>query len=107
MKDVYQFCSSYKRGESAYKDFLLDTRGAIAKKFREEHGSSTGLGAEERLTFFRISSACSIQWRPLVTKVSLGSYWPLSWRCHSFRASSYLFCLMHRMFPILARGSPR
>jgi uncharacterized protein (DUF2235 family) len=52
VKDVYQFCSSYKRGESAYKDFLLDTREAIAKKFREEHGSSSGLGAEERANVF-------------------------------------------------------
>jgi uncharacterized protein (DUF2235 family) len=39
VKDVYQFCSSYKRGESAYKDFLLDTREAIAKKFRGRRGA--------------------------------------------------------------------
>src|ERR1700739_1327680 len=52
VKDVYQFCSSYKRGESAYKDFLLDTREAIAKKFREEHGSSIGLGGEEKANVF-------------------------------------------------------
>jgi hypothetical protein len=51
VKDVYQFCSSYKRNESSYKDLLLDTREAIAKKFREEHGSSTGL-AEEKANAF-------------------------------------------------------
>jgi hypothetical protein len=52
VKDVYQFCSSYKRNESPYKDFLLDTRDDIARKFREEHGSSTGLGADEKANVF-------------------------------------------------------
>jgi Uncharacterized alpha/beta hydrolase domain (DUF2235) len=52
VKDVYQFCSSYKRGESSYRDFLLDTRGAIAKKFRSEHGSSTGVGNDEKANVF-------------------------------------------------------
>jgi Uncharacterized alpha/beta hydrolase domain (DUF2235) len=52
VKDVYQFCSTYKRGESPYKDFLLDTREGIAKNFREEHGCSSGLGEEERASVF-------------------------------------------------------
>jgi uncharacterized protein (DUF2235 family) len=52
VKDVYQFCASYRRNESKRKDFLLDTRAAIAKKFREEHGSSTGTGPEEKANVF-------------------------------------------------------
>jgi hypothetical protein len=52
VKGVYQFCSSYKRGESSYKDFLLDTREAIAKKFRSEHGSSTVAAGEEKANVF-------------------------------------------------------
>jgi hypothetical protein len=52
VKDVYQFCSSFRRNESPYKDFLLDTRDAIAKKFRQDHGSSAGLGADEKANVF-------------------------------------------------------
>jgi Uncharacterized alpha/beta hydrolase domain (DUF2235) len=53
VKDVYQFCSSYNRTTvGPYKQFLLDTREAIAKKFRSEHGSSTGVGSEERANAF-------------------------------------------------------
>jgi type VI secretion system (T6SS) phospholipase Tle1-like effector len=52
VKDVYQFCSSYRRGESPYKDFLLDTREAIAKKFRVDHGSSAGVGSDEKANAF-------------------------------------------------------
>ena len=52
VKDVYQFCSSFKRNESPYKDFLLDTREAIASKFRQEHGSSARLGADEKANVF-------------------------------------------------------
>jgi hypothetical protein len=32
----------------AYKQFLLDTREAIAKKFRSEHGSSVLVGTEDK-----------------------------------------------------------
>jgi uncharacterized protein (DUF2235 family) len=52
VKDVYQFCSSYKPGESPRKDFLLSTREAIAKKFRKEHGCSSGAGGEEKANVF-------------------------------------------------------
>lgn len=53
VKDVYQFCPSYKRAEiSPYKQFLLDTREAIARKFRSEHGSSVVVGAEEKANVF-------------------------------------------------------
>jgi hypothetical protein len=53
VKDVYQFCSSYNRATvGPYKQFLLDTRGAIAKKFRSEHGSAAGVGNEEKANVF-------------------------------------------------------
>lgn len=39
VRNVYQYCASYKRGESERKDFLLDTRDRIADQFRVEHGS--------------------------------------------------------------------
>jgi Uncharacterized alpha/beta hydrolase domain (DUF2235) len=50
VKDVYQFCSSYNRATvGPYKQFLLDTRKAIAKEFRSEHGcSSTDDGGLEK-----------------------------------------------------------
>ncbi len=41
VKNVYQFCSSRPRkGEGTYRDFMLDTRLRIAKRFRAEHGSA-------------------------------------------------------------------
>ena len=41
VKDVYQFCSSRPRkGAGTYRDFMLDTRGAIARRFREAHQSA-------------------------------------------------------------------
>lgn len=52
VKDVYQFCSSYKRGESAHEDFLLGTRATIARDFRKQHGSSTVVGGEEKANVF-------------------------------------------------------
>jgi hypothetical protein len=52
VKDVYQFCSTFKRNTSPYKDFLLDTREAIAKKFRQDHGSSAGPGADEKANVY-------------------------------------------------------
>ena len=40
VKDVYQFCSSRPRkGPGSYRNFMLDTRSAIAERFRREHGS--------------------------------------------------------------------
>ncbi len=39
VKDVYQFCPSYDRSKiGQYGSFLMDTRAAIAAKFRAEHG---------------------------------------------------------------------
>jgi hypothetical protein len=53
VKDVYQFCPSYNRTTvEPYKQFLLNTREAIAKKFRSEHGSSAGVGNEEKANVF-------------------------------------------------------
>jgi len=41
VKNVYQFCPSYRRAEShPYYDFLLKTRDDIARKYRNLHGSS-------------------------------------------------------------------
>lgn len=41
VKNVYQFCSSKPRKEpGSYRNFMLDTRELIAKRFRDEHGSS-------------------------------------------------------------------
>ncbi|UYO55178.1 DUF2235 domain-containing protein [Rhodopseudomonas palustris] len=43
VKDVYQFCSSYKKGETtAYRRFMMDTRSAIAAQFRADRGSADG-----------------------------------------------------------------
>ena len=40
VKDVYQFYPSRPRTEhDSYRNFMLDTRELIAKRFREEHGS--------------------------------------------------------------------
>jgi hypothetical protein len=41
VKDVYQFCPSYRRKEvRGYRQFLMETRDAIAAQFRKLHGSS-------------------------------------------------------------------
>jgi Uncharacterized alpha/beta hydrolase domain (DUF2235) len=41
VKDVYQFCSSRQRIEGAsYRNFLLDTRTLIGRRFRQEHDSA-------------------------------------------------------------------
>src|SRR5262249_2743872 len=46
VKDVYQFCASQPRKESAsYRNFMLDTRDLIAARFRQEHGSSDSQAA--------------------------------------------------------------
>jgi Uncharacterized alpha/beta hydrolase domain (DUF2235) len=49
VKDVYQFFSSYNRKDiGASRKFMMDTRDAIAAKFRAEHGSSlTADGVEQ------------------------------------------------------------
>jgi uncharacterized protein (DUF2235 family) len=53
VKDVYQFCSSYSPAKArSYQKFLLETRQAIAKKFRSEHGSSAGVGEDEKANVF-------------------------------------------------------
>jgi type VI secretion system (T6SS) phospholipase Tle1-like effector len=53
VKDVYQFCSSYDKAKvGKYKLFMMETREAIAKKFRNEHGSSVGAGDEEKANIF-------------------------------------------------------
>ena len=49
VKDVYQFCSSYDRKEiGAYRQFMMDTRDAIATQFRAQHGSSLTVNSAER-----------------------------------------------------------
>lgn len=41
VKDVYQFCPSYNRKDTrGYRQFLLETRDAIAGQFRKQHGST-------------------------------------------------------------------
>ena len=53
VKDVYQFCSSYNRAEiGSYLTFMMQTRDAIAAKFRSEHGSSTTKGGVEEANVF-------------------------------------------------------
>jgi hypothetical protein len=53
VKDVYQFCSSYNRATAiAREQFLLDTRDAIAKKFRGDHGCSIGADDQEKANVF-------------------------------------------------------
>lgn len=53
VKDVYQFCPSYNRKDTrGYRQFLLETRDAIAAKFRREHGSSHTIGELEEANVF-------------------------------------------------------
>ena len=41
VKSVYQFCSSYDRNEiGSYLRFMMNTRDAVAAKFRTDHGCS-------------------------------------------------------------------
>jgi hypothetical protein len=53
VKDVYQFCSSYDRSKiGRYLTFMMETRGAIATKFRSDHGcSATKEGVEQANVF--------------------------------------------------------
>jgi hypothetical protein len=53
VKEVYQFCSSYDRAKVGhYLRFMLDTRTAIAAKFRADHGCSVVQGGSERANVF-------------------------------------------------------
>lgn len=52
-KDVYQFCPSYDRSKiGPYRTFLMDTRTAIAAKFRAEHGCSNNSPTSEGANVF-------------------------------------------------------
>ena len=53
VKDVYQFCSSYDRAKiGRYLTFMMQTRDAIAAKFRADHGcSATKDGIEQANVF--------------------------------------------------------
>ncbi|MBP1299842.1 DUF2235 domain-containing protein [Bradyrhizobium elkanii] len=53
VKNVYQFCPSYSRKDTkSHRQFLLETRDAIAAKFRKEHGSSQTAGRTEQANVF-------------------------------------------------------
>jgi hypothetical protein len=53
VKDVYQFCPSYARTRNhPYREFLLDTRNAIARQFREQYGSSSVVNDVEQSKVF-------------------------------------------------------
>ena len=53
VKDVYQFCSSYDRAKVGdYLRFMLQTRDAIAVKFRAEHGCSAIKDGVEQANVF-------------------------------------------------------
>ncbi|WP_315745464.1 MULTISPECIES: DUF2235 domain-containing protein [unclassified Bradyrhizobium] len=53
VKDVYQFCPSYARTPHHwYRQFLLETRCAIARQFRERYGSSATVNGVEQANVF-------------------------------------------------------
>ena len=53
VKDVYQFCPSYKRKDVGdYRRFLMETRDAIAAQFRQQHGSSATVNGVEQANAF-------------------------------------------------------
>ena len=53
VKDVYQFGSSYDRKKvGSYLQFMLRPRGAIAAKFRAEHGCSVVKNSTEQANTF-------------------------------------------------------
>jgi hypothetical protein len=53
VKDVYQFCSSYDRSKiGRYLTFMMQTRDAIAAKFRSDHGSSANKDGIEQANVF-------------------------------------------------------
>ena len=48
VKDVYQFCSSRPRTvRSSYRNFLLETRKLIGRRFRQQHGSAAPSNVEK------------------------------------------------------------
>ncbi|QQO16702.1 DUF2235 domain-containing protein [Bradyrhizobium diazoefficiens] len=52
VKDVYQFCPSYSRKTLGYRQFLLETRDAIAAQFRQQYGSTSTINGAERANVF-------------------------------------------------------
>lgn len=52
VKDVYQFCPSYARKIAGYRQFLLQTRDAIALQFRQQYGSSVVVDGAEHANVF-------------------------------------------------------
>lgn len=52
VKDVYQFCPSYSRKSLGDRQFLLETRDAIAAQFRQQYGSTTTINGAERANVF-------------------------------------------------------
>ncbi|WP_454617626.1 DUF2235 domain-containing protein [Bradyrhizobium cenepequi] len=53
VKDVYQFCSSYDRKAiGPYRQFIMETRDAIARQFREQHGSSLTVDNAEQANVY-------------------------------------------------------
>jgi hypothetical protein len=76
VKDVYQFCSSYDRTRiGRYLTFMMDSRDAIAAKFRSDHGcSATKDGAELANVFPYFIGAFD-------TVAALGNKWlgPIIW----------------------------
>src|SRR5947209_6782256 len=53
VKDVYQFCPSYRRTEvQGHPKFLIETRDAIAAHFRQQYGSSVLINGLERANVF-------------------------------------------------------
>jgi hypothetical protein len=53
VKDVYQFCPSYKRKEvHGYQQFLIETLDAIAAQFRQQYGSSVLVNGLEQANVF-------------------------------------------------------
>lgn len=53
VKDVYQFCSSYNRATvGPYLQFMMQTRDAMAGKFRREHGCSVAHDDAEQANVF-------------------------------------------------------
>jgi hypothetical protein len=82
VKDVYQFCSSYDRSKiGSYLTFMMQTRDAIAARFRLDHGSSaTKNGVEQANIFpyfigvFDTVAALGNKWLgPIVVAAVLGS----------------------------------
>jgi Uncharacterized alpha/beta hydrolase domain (DUF2235) len=53
VKDVYQFCSSYNRREvGPYRQFMMETRDAIAAQFRTKYGCSVTVNGVEQANVY-------------------------------------------------------